>query len=82
MLQVDNFLCQWRPKVSCYKETPSNTEDTIVNIPYETTEWNKDYHNDSLTSTSCHYRHALKELAKMTGSRELEIELLSMYRTE
>lgn len=82
MLQVDNFLCQWRPKVSCYKETPSNTEDTIVNIPYETTEWNKDYYNDSLTSTSCHYRHALKELAKMTGSRELEIELLSMYRTE
>lgn len=82
MLQVDNFLCQWRPRVSYYKEAPSKTEDTVVNIPYETTEWIRDYRNDLLTNTSCHYRHALKELAKMTGSRELDIELLSMYRTE
>lgn len=82
MLKTDKFLCQWRPKVNSYKEVPSKTEDTVVTIPYETTEWIEDYRKDLLTSTSCHYRHALKELAKMTGSRELEIELLSMYRTE
>lgn len=82
MIIKENFLCQWRLKVKSWNEKPGRVEDTVVHIPYETTEWRKDYMDDTLTSTSCHFRHALKELARVMNSKEEDIELLSMYRTE